>query len=428
MSNEIELICDGEGLAVIGEPAEVERFLESEGLPSRDLGLARVDGLVRHAARMLQTGSEVAAESGRWVKLTEDSAASVKKFGLMDTKTPGVSHAMVGQPGEIKEWIQIVTSPGAMASNPAVLSGAAGVMTQLAMQQAMDEITDYLARIDEKLDDVLRAQTNQVLARVDGVQLAVNEAMSVRDAVGRVSEVTWSKVQHTSGTILETQGYAMRQLEDLAEKLEKKSKVGELADTLEDAEADVRKWLSVLGRCFRLHDAIAVLELDRVLDAAPEELDRHRLGLQTARRDRIRLIGETTALLLERMNVAAKRANSKVLFNPKATPTVVRSSNAVAMELHEFNVLLGLESEAEAAEARRWAEAANEQWDKALEAGSGGLDAVKGFGVETGGRARKLTGRLSSEIGDRARRRRGGESGDPGDDVDDDAEGVEATD
>lgn len=41
-------------------------------------------------------------------------------------------------------------------------SGAAGIMAQVAMQQTMDEIIDYLATIDEKLDDVLRAQEDAV--------------------------------------------------------------------------------------------------------------------------------------------------------------------------------------------------------------------------------------------------------------------------
>ena len=125
---------------------------------------------------------------------------------------------MVGQRGSIKKWIQIETGPGSMLTNPAMLAGAAGIMAQMAMQQQMDEITDYLATIDQKLDAVLRAQTNQVLARLDGVDLAVREAMSVRDAVGRVSEVTWSKVQNSAQTIHETQGYALRQLGDLADK------------------------------------------------------------------------------------------------------------------------------------------------------------------------------------------------------------------
>ena len=36
MDNEIELISDGDGLAVIGNPTAVERFLASEGLSSKD--------------------------------------------------------------------------------------------------------------------------------------------------------------------------------------------------------------------------------------------------------------------------------------------------------------------------------------------------------------------------------------------------------
>ncbi|MCM3662192.1 hypothetical protein M3148_14500 [Georgenia satyanarayanai] len=35
------------------------------------------------------------------------------------------------------------------------------------------------------------------------------------------------------------------------------------------AEAKVEECLAVLARCFQLQDGIAVLELDRVLDASP---------------------------------------------------------------------------------------------------------------------------------------------------------------
>ena len=45
MDNEIQLISDGDGLAVIGNPTAVERFLASEGLPSKDLGLQRLGSL-----------------------------------------------------------------------------------------------------------------------------------------------------------------------------------------------------------------------------------------------------------------------------------------------------------------------------------------------------------------------------------------------
>ncbi|MGW2933553.1 hypothetical protein ACWDA7_17190 [Streptomyces sp. NPDC001156] len=42
MDDDIQLITDGDGLAVIGSPTAVERFLVSEGLPSKDLGLPRL--------------------------------------------------------------------------------------------------------------------------------------------------------------------------------------------------------------------------------------------------------------------------------------------------------------------------------------------------------------------------------------------------
>lgn len=48
MDNEIQLISDGDGLAVIGNATDVERFLVSEGLSSKDLGLQRLKSVMRH--------------------------------------------------------------------------------------------------------------------------------------------------------------------------------------------------------------------------------------------------------------------------------------------------------------------------------------------------------------------------------------------
>lgn len=40
MDNDIAVLSDGDGLAVIGEPGAVERFVVSAGMPSKDLGAA----------------------------------------------------------------------------------------------------------------------------------------------------------------------------------------------------------------------------------------------------------------------------------------------------------------------------------------------------------------------------------------------------
>jgi hypothetical protein len=393
--NEVELICDGYGLAVIGAPTAVERFLASEELPSRELGLQRLRPALGAASGALQAGSEVAANSGRWVKLTEKSAQLAKKHNLMKGSDTGVSRAVLTENGKIKSILEVVNTPGSLLSNPAILSGAAGIMQQVAMQQAMDEITDYLAAIDEKVDDILRAQKDAVLADMIGVDFVIEEAMTVREQVGRVSEVTWSKVQATSATIARTQGYALRQLDALAEKVDHKARMGDLAKASKEVESKIQDWLAVLARCFQLQDAIAVLELDRVLDASPDELDRHRIGLLSARQNRLELISKSTEQVLVRVDAAAKWANTKVLLHPNSARSVVHSSNHVATDVIDFHGRLGIEADRESLEAQRWRDAVVGAKDKMLETGAEGVDAAMNLGNEGIERVRATKDRLS---------------------------------
>ena len=91
-------------------------------------------------------------------------------------------------------------------------------------------------------------------------------------------------------------------------------------------------------------------------------------------------------------------ANSKVLFNPKQSPAVVKSSNHVAAGVHEFHELLGIESGRESSEARRWREAASERWDSARAAGASSVETVKNFGGETRDQVRSVKDKLSKRI------------------------------
>ncbi|CAL9367916.1 hypothetical protein SUDANB106_00802 [Streptomyces sp. enrichment culture] len=410
MDNEIQLISDDDGLAVIGNAADVERFLISECLPSKDLGTHRLKSAFNAGAAAAQAGSDIVAESGRWVKLTRESAQVVKKYGLRKNAKTGLSTGVVrGQKGQIRGFVEFTRGPRSLLTNPAALANTAKLMTQVAMQQTMDEITDYLTAIDEKVDDILRAQKDAVLARMIGVGFVVEETLTIREKRGRVDEITWSKVQDAPTTIADTQAYALRQLDALAEKLEGKTKIGDLAEAVREAEPAVREWLAVLARCFQLQDAVAVLELDRVLDASPEELDGHRLGLKAARRKRLEYIARSTERLVARMNAAAEAANSKVLLHPTKSPAVVRSSNQVVTGVHDFHGRLGIESGRRSSEARRWAEAAAEARDKALETGAKGIGAARSLGSETLEKAGSVKDRLSSQVTERARRRRGNE-------------------
>lgn len=406
--NEVELISDGDGLVVIGESAAVDRFLAAEGLSSRDVGLPRLQTLLRAGGGAAQVGSNIAANSGRWVKLTKESAAAIKKYGLTESsKTKSLSSALRNEKGQIKGFVEFAKGPGSALKNPAALANVGVLMAQLAMQQAMDEITDYLVIIDAKVDDVLRAQKDTVISRMIGVGLVVDETMHIREATGRVDEITWSKVQAAPAAIAETQAYALLQLDGLVEKVSGKTDVGDLAAAARDAESTAQEWLAVLARCSQLHDAVGVLELDRVLDASPDEVDGHRAGLKAARQERLANISQTAGRLMTSLDHAVGTANAKVLLHPSSAGDVQRASRQVGDAVGAFQEVLGTAGDRQLVEARKWSQAAGDVRDRAFETGSGGVSAALRVSDQTFGRAKSATGKVSSSITRRVPRRGG---------------------
>jgi len=415
VDDEIALVKDGDGLAVVGNgPTVAERFLAAEGLTSRDLELHRLGPFLTTgtAGTALQAASGISANWGRWVKLTEDSADVAKELPLVKDPKSGNFYAIAKAPnGQFAKNLQIVARPGSLVTNltnPAMLANVGALMSQQAMQQAMDEIKDYLATIDEKVDDVLRAQKDAVLADMIGVDLVIEEAMTIRDHVDRVDEVTWSKVQATALTIARTQGYALLQLDGLAKKVEDRAKLSDLAKTAKEAESTFVEWLAVLAQCFRLLDGLAVLELDRVLGSSPDDLNQHRLGLKAARQNRLDLISQCTGQLMARMQAAGAigLANTNILRHPQTSRAVVESSNRVVAAVADFHDRLGIERDRQHVGPKRWLDALVEVRDKALETGAGAVDTAKTLGTETLDRARSATDKFTIDLAEQALRRR----------------------
>jgi hypothetical protein len=91
--DDLEMISDGNGLAVIGSPGSVDCLLTSQGLPSQELGLPRLGNVLSRGAGTAQTASEMALIPGRWVRLTKDSAELASKF---ETGAAGIGAARRG--------------------------------------------------------------------------------------------------------------------------------------------------------------------------------------------------------------------------------------------------------------------------------------------------------------------------------------------
>ncbi len=358
MADEIELVSDGDSLAVVGEQNAVERFLEAQGLLnlSKNFRTDQLVSVLRRGADAAQAVSNVSAKTGRYVKLTKESAERMKELGLMPTKVKGVSHAMLGDPGNINKWLQIEDGAGALLTNPAVLSGAAGALAQLARQQEARELKELLVRIDEKLDDVRRRQRDEVLAKLDRVVESIEDAMAIRE-YGGDAQTAWEKVVSESGTISEIRGDALRALGALADKVTKSSGLGSLAKWMKEAEQEVALWLAVLATCFQLDDDFKVLELDHVLDTAPTMIDRHRRTLTQTLQKRRRMVSKKTQHLIDKMEEASGFATSNVLLHARAARAIVDSINNVGDSIEEFHRPIDIEIDRETKATARWRDA-----------------------------------------------------------------------
>lgn len=360
MTDEIELFSDGEGIVVRGDRSAVERILRRDGLWSlaQEFDLSKLRSALNLGSDLMETASGIVEQSAMYLKLTPESWQRLQDAGgLMPTKTPGISHAMLGETGKHSlKWLQVEDGPASLFLNPAVLSGLGGLMSQFARQAEAQKFKALLVQIDQKLDDVRRAQRDRVLAKMRSAAAAMDEAMLIRDSGGD-PKALWDKVSGVSVTIMDVQEEALLALRAIAEKVKGMSKPGELNREIKGVENECAVWIAVLTRCFELLDNFQIVELDHVRVTAPENLDGHRLGLRTALERRRTVVVDITARLMDQMDAAGAIVNGNVLVHPRAARTVINGLNSTAGIVEDFHAPLGIESSRSALVATPWREA-----------------------------------------------------------------------
>lgn len=161
----VTIIQDEQGIVFLGDAGTINLWLKDEGFDSKAF-TAKAIQTISSASKGAQASGNAMAESGRWIKLTKESAELVAKYGKNCKKGP-FQAGVVRQPnGHIIKHLQF-TQPGQL--NPAMLTGISGVMAQMALEQDVSEITDYLKEIDAKLDDLLRDQKDQTVSKLTGI-------------------------------------------------------------------------------------------------------------------------------------------------------------------------------------------------------------------------------------------------------------------
>lgn len=370
----VELISDGENLLVRGKDRRsVERFLRSVGLleKAREIGRHNLVAALRTSADMVKTVSDMVAEASLWLKVTPESAVEINKYGLTDSGVPGVAYAMAGARGSIKSWIKVDSTRYAAATNPGVLAGAAGALSQAARQQEAAQLRDLLETLDQKLDQVIRGQKDDILGDLGGIERQIRVTMKRLDTEGEIDALTWSTLFGTSVGLRQVQEKALLKLQGIADDLKGQGRFGDLNQRLQEARAEVRMWLSVVARCVTALDELAVLELDYCAVLEPHRLAVRRATLDSERQDDRVELDKGVAVLLQCMDETARTANQNKIFHAQGVPKALDAINEARSLVKRVYDAFGVDIKWESVDPVQWRDAIQQwqQWKNGLSEG-----------------------------------------------------------
>ena len=149
--------------------------------------------------------------------------------------------------------------------------------------------------------------------------------------------MTWSKVQANSLALQTMQAESVAQLRALAELVRERAvDTDKAAAVLQEVSGDVSFWLGVLARTMALQDRQYVLELARVADSEPEQLEQHRHGIQVARRSRTNRIVQSLDAINASVHSSSQLTNLKRVANPFSAQWVAERANGVNDAVADF--------------------------------------------------------------------------------------------
>lgn len=382
----VQIIQDEQGIMVLGDDSAVDAWLKGAGLDQNAKAIGQ--RAIQVCGNGLQTLANTSQQSGRWVKLTKESVAQVKKYGSTGT---GVVR---GERGKIISHLKFedLTKVSSLA-NPEMLAGAGAVMTQMALEQSMKEITDYLNEINSKIDDLMQDQKDQTIANLMGAARMIDETKTIYDKVGVITDTTWSKIDDCPMDLASAQSYAMVKIKNLVDKLSKEKDAGKAATFSQQLLDDTTDWMSVIGKSIQAQDELYVIELDRVLDDRPQEIEQYKEGINAARQKRLHDIADEFGQFSKSIQASADAIRSQKVWHPNAVKEALNKLQEVNHRLSGFAVAIGIDADSiEIEMAPHWRDAAGkliadtttEISQGAKQIGSGAVKLGKGAGQKIG--------------------------------------------
>lgn len=334
-SSELQVIASEDGVMLFGSEAELSLLDDRSDLPTRTLD----EKAMRKLGALMEMGGAIQERSGRWIKLTEESADYLKNAGVQANKLKaGVVRAKdipnIAKGGQIAKHLNFEAAGFLSPAAPMVIAS----MIQLqSLENQLEDIQEYLEKIDKKLDQLLKQKKVESLGQIGGIQAAIQEAFLIYQETGKLSDVTWSKVQSNSTQL---QVILSKSVEHLRANAELAAKVSgdpdNAAKELNKIKSDVEFWLQVLATALQMQDRQYVLELYRVEETDLDALEAHRRGITVARKHRTAQIATALNAIITEIQRAAEASNFKRVANPINAPRAVKRANDVNRDVVVF--------------------------------------------------------------------------------------------
>ncbi|QWQ84186.1 hypothetical protein [Corynebacterium glutamicum] len=341
---EVEVVLRDDELMVFGDELAVQEFIDS--LVISEKKTTKIDNILfrdlneqlKKSGTVLQGASGIAENSSYYIKLTKESAAIVKKHGLYETKG-GITYAMIeklGKLGKTGKWLQVDKGFGSLLTNPAMLSGVGGIITQVALQQSLAEITTYLKTIDHKLDEVIRKVDEAKKSDLSGLLKTLREAMIRYEIEGAVDSHFMNQITKFHTMVSAVEDYAWCQINAIRGDLGKIRGLKPMMLATEEAQREISQWLGFLANAYlaecRLDDFKLKEKREESLEAYNQELD----TLRVLQADRDRERATRVHDLYEMAYEVAKFADKKLLTNRAAAEALNQRANEMAELAYSF--------------------------------------------------------------------------------------------
>lgn len=342
--DEVVVITSEEGALLLGPEAELTQLNSSDTLSPVS------PELLRRVSKALTGIEKYQEQSGRWLKLDAEFAKYLQLHGI---KTRDIRAGVI----RVKDLPYNLTSHsgGSLLKHlkfeqtglltPAAPIALASMMQQASVERQMEQMQDYLERIDAKLDAVLRFQKDSLAGEIDGIAEVLKEALLVMERTEGVTDTQWATVQQLHGELFKLQGRVLRHLSAIAEKMaQSKTSPGKVKETFQDTNTDARFWLHELARTVQLQNQMYVLQLKRVDAVEGESAEGYTAAVAISREKRAsRLVESLSAIASTSHELGDFPLLRKAIdWN---SPRAVQEINHLFSQLRDFSKAADLEVE-----------------------------------------------------------------------------------